>query len=677
MYAVLEPPERIARTLRRETEQVSAAISRRLSKVSRAKRVEFERHLSAMYQAHQQNTSPMRKELQSLNDFYEGAEEANDHPFGAESSQIDLRLASATASTLRAQFIRSVFNDPVAYVADLAPAQQSPDAKENLDSIEEAVNWVAESDCNFNDTLKDTLIPAFIDGLVLIHGEWERRIERGCDYAIYQTSQEFMEDYPDPESAGVSEDEYSELLDSMNTYQEPLHVSYELDFVSRNAPVFSLCHLAKFIWHPQHVSHERDFDMYGYGFTMSETRFEEEARQGAYYADAVDAVRKKHSGSDRDAYDRSRDIIEGISDEMDYKASYRMAKLVVLYDLDGDGVPERHTVIWSVEANRCLRIEKYDLRRNVACMVPFRLVKRSGRWLGVSLLKDTEYLYRILNALHRHRSNVRRLTDTVTLIIPESLKEPVDLGAEYATFRAGMTLWVPDNLSPEKYPRQLQLYNLSRNGDSQDEEGLINRYIELRSGISQGASGRESMADPRAPASKTAMLLNRSDIRVEDLVGEWQRSIPAALDLLRTLYFQNRVEAIKYGTRQSGKAGDLAVPPAMFAEPSVVFSLKGVNSSTSPEHDMNRIATAFAMAQKMQIPITARPQMVLDLWNDFIVKSRIEAPERFIISQDQQGGLSMGGEPVQNAEMIQQLMSQMAQGPAQAMPTSKPNGAAR
>ena len=418
--------------------------------------------------------------------------------------------------------------------------------------------------------------------------------------------------------------------------------------------------------------------MYGYGFTLSETRFEENARQGSYYPDAVEAIRKKHSGSDRDAYDRSRDAIEGISDEMDYKASYRMAKLVVLYDLDGDGVPERHTVIWSVEAKRCLRIEKYDLRRNVACMVPFRLVKRPGRWIGVSLLKDTEYLYRILNALHRHRSNVRRLTDTVTLMIPEALKESVDLGAEYATFRPGMTLWLPDNLPPDKYPRQLQLYNLSRNADSQDEEGLLNRYIELRTGISQGASGHESPSDPTAPASKTAMLLQRADIRVEDLVGEWQRSIPAAIELLRTLYFQNRAEAVRYGTRQPGVSDDLSVPPAMFAEPSVIFTLKGVTASTSPERDMNRIATAFAMAQKMQVPLTARPEMVLDFWNDFVVKSRIEAPERYLIRQDAEGNLSMGGQPIQDVGAIQTLLGQFAQGqPNQPAPAAMPTNGAK
>ena len=110
MFVRLNPPGEIAEKSRREVEQVREVMERRRVNVGTRKRQKFDRHVKAMYEAWESNTSKQRTKLQQLNAFFEGAEEPNDHPFGPESSQIDLRLAAATARTLRAHFIRAVFS---------------------------------------------------------------------------------------------------------------------------------------------------------------------------------------------------------------------------------------------------------------------------------------------------------------------------------------------------------------------------------------------------------------------------------------------------------------------------------------------------------------------------------------------------------------------------------------
>ena len=319
-----------------------------------------------------------------------------------------------------------------------------------------------------------------------------------------------------------------------------------------------------------------------------------------------------------------------------------------------------------MDGERSLRIERYGVWRNIPCIVPFRFIGRDDRALGVSFLHDGRDLFRELNALHRHRSNTRKLSDTVTLVLPKSLKEDIDLGAEYAEFRPGMTLWVPDNLAADKYPRQLQIHNLSRSADSLDEESLVVRYLDGLLGVSEGQSGRETQSDPRAPASKTAMLLQRADIRTEDLVEEWKRSVPDLLDLHVALYYQNAQAKLKFMQRAGGKHEESEIATAVLAEPKRRFVLKAVKPSLSPEFEMNRIAAMTAMAFQLQLPIKMKPDIVIQAWNDYVIAMRIEMPERYQIKDTGNGMMMGGGQPVDpnaiNAAIQQMIASQQPKG---------------
>ena len=658
MYIKLKPPPDIKTKNDREVGDVEQCFKARKLKMGVRKRQQFDKFVRRAVDSWEEATGPMRTELRELNELLEGRKEEVDFPYGVgNSSSIDIRYAAAKARTLRAQFIRSVFSDPNLFVSELLPGAN----REGTDNVaEQAVNWTASKETNGVDALKDTPIPIYRDGTGLVFGEWERRIESGIDYRAYENAEQFQGDYPDASAAGVDQGTYDSILEELSMPDSEVHVEFETDFVAQNGPVYSNFPLAKFIWYPLFPQSLRTTDIFGYHFRQSASQFDMLVKYGFYDYDVAETVTKKsgsYSMAD-DEWDHSRDEIEGIDTADMENVSYKIAKLVVAFDLNNDKVAERYMVHWDMESKKSLRIERYGMWRNVPCIIPFRFIRRDSRWLGDSLLKDGKGLFQELNALHRHRSNVRRLTDSVTMIIPKALKEDVDLGAEYAEFRPGMTMWVPNDLPPEKYPRQFQIFNTSRTNDSVDEESMVVRYLDGLFGISEGQSGRETPSDPAAPAAKTAMLLQRADFRIEDLIEEWCRTIPEWVELHIALYYQNAKAKLKYMSHQGETLKESEIATSLLADPRRRFVLKKSKQTLSPEMEMNKLMALVAVAFQLQVPMKLKPEMVIDIWNDYVTASRIDLPERFQIQKGAQGTFSMGGQQV-GMPQIQQMMGSM------------------
>jgi len=76
------------------------------------------------------------------------------------------------------------------------------------------------------------------------------------------------------------------------------------------------------------------------------------------------------------------------------------------------------------------------------------------------------------------------------------------------------------------------------------------RFSEFATGITAGMSGRENAADPSAPASKTAMLLEESNLRVKDYIKELLKSIALIGELVEKTELQfkpNQYDYLKDG----------------------------------------------------------------------------------------------------------------------------------
>lgn len=652
MFARLSPPLSVSMKVDKEVKKVLSRYRTEKVFLSKSRRNTLERRLREWVSGWQDSTSGMHEKLRERLDFMEGKEEPTDFPFGSgNSSHLDVRYAVSQSRTMRANFIKSVFTDPQIVVAKVKPGGVRTD---EINKAEAAVNWTMSEDSNGLDVLKDTPTPIFRDGTALIHGEWVRKVERGVEQKSYQTVSDFQADYPDAESAGVSVEKYDEILRELDRHGEELHVEYEMDFVSKNEIEYTNFPLAKFIFYPLWVKDIRDAVLYGYSYRIDGCDYNTLVQQG-YFDDKLESDKPSSGGwTDADTWDSAQDRIEGLNTEDLTTVSHNIAKLVVRIDLDKDKIPESYRVNWDLDERRILRVERYNLWRNVPSVVPFRWIRRSGRMLGDSILADGMDMYRLINAIHRHRSNVRRLTDSVTLMLPLSLKDHADLGAEYAQFKPGMTLWIPDQFMQEgRIPRQLEIHNLSRSSDSADEEQFAMRYLDMVAGVSQGQSGRETSADPTAPAAKTAMLLARADLRGEDLVLEWSRSIPHFTDLHRALIKANAGGILKF--RLEKKDDDIGLD--VLTQKNLSFVLKPMKLSMHPEMEMNRIAVLAAAAMKMGI-FQIDPGILPQFWNDFVIASRVENPEKYMAKVTPEG-VSVGGKQMGMAQFGQMIQGGM------------------
>ena len=625
MIYFLNPPDNEATAkMRREVREAESYNTASKLPLGPKKLKQLENIVNSNYRSWDEAYGNVREELKTLNRMMEGAEDPTEFPFGADkSSQIDLRLPAEKFRSLRANFRRAVFSSPQLITAIIKPGSDFDQGDRN--KLEAALNWSMSETCNLADTLKDTDLPCFRDGMALVYGEFMREVERGVDCKVYSSAEDFQSDYPDHKTAGCSEEEYDEILQTLldPNQETEVRVEYEIDFLSKYGPDYTLFPLINFIHFPFYVPSISDLNIYGYAYKEPRHKFLEKRRRGYFYAEAVEKINDKFESTRyEDDWDAERDAVEGISS--DQKDAYLFARIIVKADLDGDRRVETYSVIYWPEKERVLRAERYRVRRNIPCIAGFKFIGRDGRMSGVSLLKDGKDLFGEINAIHRHRSNRRRLTDGVTIIAPDSMKQA--LGDDYM-FMPGGVLWTPDELFKNgQLPRQLVLQSIS--DDSRQDEAMSIRFLEGLLGPSMGMSGQEDPSDPSAPGNKTAMLLQQANYRVADYVDEWRRSIPAVVALHTALLYQNASSKIPFRNIY-GEEDD--IDTSMLVSDFVKWSLKPNGIPFSPEAEMSRIANVFrGVAAMGGVPFKIDPRTILQITNDFILASRIPGWEQYI-----------------------------------------------
>lgn len=610
------------------------------------------RYLTEYYKEWEDSTADIRNRLIELNDILEGKEEPTDFPFGVEdSSQINLRLASAYFRSFRTIFRQKIFNNPNLFVAKSKnPTEDSIESTKQ----ERALYWLALEATNLLETLKDTDLPCYRDGIALIHGQWVTEVEKGVDYKIYNKLTEFEDDYPDAKTAGTDEKKYDEIINTFakpdieDTEMEEVVVEYDIDFIKKDGVEFKLFPFANFIFYPYFVDKISDLTMYGFLYKETiqtlrnkiENEFYDENAEELITSDDKDNE-KSTSGILEDYWDKSREQAEGIQSTKE--DVIEIAKINFKFDLDKDNIPEKYTVYYHPIKKEIIRIERYKIRLNIPDIVGFKIIARDGRLLGVSLLDEVSDLFGEQNAMHRHRSNVRRLTDAPTIMIPERLKDKL----EYHVFQPGKPMWIPEEMlsTAGGAPRQLQLYNLDNTRTSVDHEVMIQKQIETLLGPTQSLSGQIDPSDPRAPGNKTAMLLHQANAKIGDYVEEWKRPIPDILDLLIALYYQYSKSKINFVQTIGGEDKADSIDIKDFIGKDTRFHLSANVTSLSPELEMGKIAALMQSAVNFGI-IQQFPKVLIEGWNLYAAASKVAAFEKFLVQEkksNQQGQIPMEG----------------------------------
>ena len=647
----LNPPKDIAETVSKEAQRAEAFTRARRLTFGDDKTARVESDLFKKIDSWKKQTAAMRRRLVRLNELIEGVVEETNFPFEG-ASNITLHYAAGIQATFRSTFNRTMYQDPNLFTATTSGQTQLPAA--GKEALEAAQNHTFASESNGLTTLKGLTNVIFRDGTGIVSGAWERRIEQGNDARIYTKASDFQVDYPDAATAGVEQAEYDGILDQFLIDPElELRVSFSYDFVQYDGTEYDIVPFANFVHWPVTSQSLSRMELYGKQFMLTESELKLRGKRGAYYAAAVERLCAAVSASgQRDEWSASRNFIEGLAPQLEENKPIECYSLVYKADLDGDSVPEKYIATFAFEAKVLLSIEKYPIRRNIDNCVPFRFVKRDGRFAGVSLLGDTEDLFRLMDGIHRNRNNVRALTVSPMFLADKNQKEEIDLGRNDNLIRPGVTFWVKD---PQKEPlKQLVIQDLSRTNNDADEEERLTRYIELRIGATQALSGRESQADPRAPMGKTLALLNQANQRIDDYMDEVKESMPAIAELHNALYFQYGPEMTRFTVEKDGKPAAYEIPRSLFGTLGVRWELKRRSVTLSPEFSMARLSGLLQTYTGLLPLLMAGNPQAIEMWNRMVTISGEPDAQKLLMQP-----------PPPGAAMIQQALAAAAGGQQQ------------
>ncbi len=603
----------------------------------------LEQKLKNMVERWKDGTVVLIDRLKKYNDMMEGVTEEIDFPWPGASS-VTMGVAVTQARTIASTFDRALFSGETWLAAENTAAVDPA----TMRKTEDCVNWLGAHENNMLEVLRDMPIPLFRDGTVAVMGEWLRKIEKAVDYKIYQTSEELTKDYPSAESAGITPKKFDDLLAYLDkTYNPDLKVQFSYDSVAYDAPLFTKIPLARFCFFPLSAEELSDCIVYGRQYFESIESAETNIEIGEYDK----SQGKEAIASAKEIYDddwgHARESIEGLAASGDNYKKLECYRLVLKMDMDKDGIPEKYLITYEHQSGRILKIRKYYLRKNIDCVVLFRFLKRDGRMLGTSLCGDGYDQFKMIDDFHRHRQNVRAITDAPAFLCPDRLKDSVDFGSQEYAWRPGVTIYLPDDLMAEgKAPRQMMVQNLDRTNNSIDEEASVMRYVEMRLGPSQGMSGKETLQDPRQPATKTIALLRQSTFRIDQYINEFKKSVPNLVELHNALYYQYGPRKIKYMARLQGNPFETEMANTLLATIGLSFTLKIGELALSPEFKMEKSQALLSAAVQFPLVAQLNPGALIEAWNDYVYAMRPISPERFLLTLPKPG------------QQLPQLMSQ-------------------
>lgn len=641
-------PKDIADTVEREAKRAGEKIVSKKLRWSEQRMGDIASDISKKYEIWKRQTMPLRRKLVRWNEMLEGVVQDTNFPFEG-ASNLTLHYAAGVASSFKATVNRTLYGDPDIF---LLRGEAGMDSKE-LDDLQDAQNHTFHTESNGLDTMKLGTIPCFRDGTLIISGTWKTNIELGNDQRIYTTAVDFANDYPDAESAGITEEAYQNVMDQFLVQADHRQrVGFQYKFVQFDGPEYEIIPLARFVLYPTYAQSIARAEMYGKEYEVSDQEIRSRGQSHEFYSKAVEIVLARANGMTIDEFAQSKNFIDGIMPNTDEKKPIKLVDLVYKCETGEDGVLGKYLVTFAPEAKVILSIEPYPLRRNLDFCVDFRFQARENRFIGVSLMGDTEDLFLFMDTIHNHRNNIRMLVTAPILLANKNQKEEIDLQRSESLIRPGVTFWVTD---VEKAPvKQLVLQNLDQPGNSQDEENIIVRYIELRTGTTQGLSGRENPSDPRAPMGKYLAQLNQANMRVDDFIDEFRKGFSALGELNCSLYYQYGPDSVKWMVDKNGKPEQKEVNRNLFAAPGVKWYMRKRSTVFSPEMAMQRIGGLMQIYMQLFSLLQQQDSKAVEIWNRMVLASGEPDNEKFLIQP-------MDPMMQQKMQMMQQLLANAPQ----------------
>jgi len=631
-----------------QVEEIEARFRRRAIKLSKEQRERLEGDLIQVVDDWKESRSGLESKLNEWNNLLEGVTDITNYPWEG-ASEVHIPIPKIKAREIRSTINRTTMRPVPFLMAQYSgPDEGRKTSREFVKSVENFVEDKIKNSTNIHTTLKEAIIPTIRDGTCPIQIIWETDLERVCDYKIYSSVEEFIEDYPDETAAGVGEEVYNRLYEKI-VDEGSAEVYYEYDAPIYDGPKAYLVPLVDFVHWPVYVTEIEQMLCHGKRIWYTDYQIEEMHRVGKFPdKDVVDKVIGTKGDLRDDHYTAGRDRIEGINRDRDKAKEFECFELVYKCALDGGKVKQKYLIYWAAKARKILRIEKYPIRQGKSTYFPLRLIKRDGRFLGMSLIDDISDLSAEIDTHHRQRINTRTITHVPSFKAKEGAKGRFDPSRKDLRFRPGLVVWLENTDDVAQF--DIRPVDLS---GSVDEETLLYQLVDLVTGSSSGLSGQQNPIDPRAPARKQQEMLRQSTNRIDDYVEVLLLPFSQIGQFMLDLYYQYGPDELKYFINEKdGGLTQKTIDRAKFFNPNVMFRVNGTSVFLNPEMEFNRMIEIDQILA--QNPITAQnPRIrkeslrrVLDAGRSPDTKSMVPTDEELGIVTEETSATDENGQPI-------------------------------
>lgn len=559
-----------------------------------------------------QGSAGRRQNLLRWNELLENVIEEATFPWEG-SSALNIPMIAIHIVTLHSVICRSVLTvDPLWYGRTL-----DPKAREIVPDIQDAMNYKAKNETNLVDATRGAFYNACRDGLGWIKGYWcEKKTFIETKFYV-ETPEQFQEEFPTPEDAGLTPEEYQSDLAAIeqNAKEDaPYGVDVKYDRIDYRGPKYDVIDEADMVRAPYTATCLDDCRVYGHRMTFRLETLRKRAKAGELWQDAVDEfVEKSKTTKDADnKWKNSREMIEGVSDgDSDFSDEREGYELVVMYKPEGQDDEQKILCTYSHEKKTLLGAVKYPYLRDN--FMSFRIIARANRMAGISVPERLEDLNVSVNRSINLEINSEDIEIAPIFKAKKSSKADFDPSADENLIKPG-TVWYLDN--PADFA-QFKIESSDKNASFRRRQELI-RIMEMLMGPTQLLSGGDSPTDPNAPGNKTIALIQQSNMRIEDYINELRFGFDALGDFHLSLYDQFSGGVIQYENSE-GEVSDIR-RAAIKGLPRM--ATHGVTANLNPEVDLMKVMQWFGEA--LQDPmIGGDPVRRRELWNRLFVAGRV------------------------------------------------------
>jgi hypothetical protein len=598
-----------------------------------AQRARLKKWIKARIDEWVQDTDTLHRRLEEDNDLVEGVVMETDFPFEG-ASNVHVPVTEMYMEVYKSVEKRSILGADLLWYGET----DADELKDLLEQVENMMNYKARNEWNIEKCLANVFWTTNRDGLGILQITWSEEYESAQDVILITGPEDFAQEFPSAEEAGKTEEEFVALREQAATEASP-EFPLEVPITFENQIYYGckgeVVELRNFITIPATVPDIKDQACRGYGkrFFLRRGTVRKKASDGVFYEEAVEKILKKQGGAKSlDAYTQSKDDIEGLS-RSNTKDDFEFMELAVKGRLDGDDEDEEkwYLVTWSHEHEEVMQVMVYPYR--VPFYALFRINERPNRLIGRSIPQKTRDLNDEIDTQHNQRINTRTISSVPSFKALDSAKMDLDPKLKQNKWGPGVIFWLADFESFEQFKVQP-----TDQGESLQEEQNDFKILDLYLGSAVALlSGSTAPGDPNAPGNKTAIMIQQSNLRMDDPLEELREGVSETGNIcLSHLYqfgppileFQEEIEA------QGGVRREARTLHKKFLRRGIRLKMKGITVTNNPDAEMQKL---FQLYQTLMADplFQQNAQGRWELLHDALRAGRLSGTQRYLPSPDE------------------------------------------